>query len=289
MAKGFAGSTLDLLERAPGLGPALRTVEQRLFLRHAARVRQAAGEAAFAATKGVISAGLFKGMKLDPRISWGADQYSVITGQYELELQPIIRHALDAGYPAYLDIGCANGLYAVGMAFASKAARVIGFDIDPQAIAITRANVLLNGVSDRVEVRGEASAATLGELVCDAGGAFLLADIEGGEVRLIDPVACPALLRTDLLIEVHGDTVAVAELLLKRFAETHSGMLVERKGRTPFREEYVNVAFEDQAWAAVSEGRDFIRRNWLLLWRKDSDVFGLLAESLAEHGAATRV
>jgi hypothetical protein len=59
---------------------------------------------------------------------------------------------------------------------------------------------------------------------------FVLCDIEGGELDLLDSASCPGLRRTDMVVEIHpsggNDIAEVARLLACRFEETHTAEFI---------------------------------------------------------------
>ena len=61
------------------------------------------------------------------------------------------------------------------------------------------------------------------ELAEPAGPTLVLADIEGGEVDVLDPVKAPRLSDVDILVETHDTFVPDCTAKLKaRFSESHS-------------------------------------------------------------------
>jgi ribosomal protein L11 methylase PrmA len=247
--------------------PGYRQIERRLFFRHVKRLRIEAGLRLAFATNHTVVRGIFAGMKLHSKSSWGADQFTVLSGQYESELYNIIQRAAVRPYDAFLDIGCANGFYAVGFAMISKDCDVIAYDVDERARHITSLNAGINGVSDRVFVKNKADASELGETISRYRSIFVLVDIEGNELDLINPSECPDLVKCDLLIEVHGQTDEVAKVLMNRFSTSHRPTIISRQARNPFQYEKLSCTFEDEAWVLVSEGRGVAKNNWLFLER----------------------
>jgi hypothetical protein len=255
------------LARAIESLPGYRQIERRLFFRHVKWLKSQAGARLALATNNTVERGIFAGMKVHAKAAWDGTHFAVLSGQYECELYDIILQAAAQSYDAFLDIGCANGFYAVGFAMISKGCAVIAYDIDENARHTTVLNAELNGVSDRVFVKGEADASELSKTISNYGSTFLLVDIEGCELDLIDPSKCPELRKCDMLIEVHGRTDDVAETLVKRFADSHKPTLISRQPRNPFQFDGLNCTFEDEAWILVSEGRGSAKDNWLFLER----------------------
>jgi hypothetical protein len=140
-----------------------------------------------------------------------------LLGCYECELEPVIREMLSLDAPAFVDIGSAEGYYAVGFARAKPGARVVAYDIDAMARHMLRRLARRNGVG--LEVRAEC---TSGELNGAAPGTIVLADCEGCERDLLDPGAAPALREAVLLVELHDFLDAsISHTLRDRFSATH--------------------------------------------------------------------
>lgn len=167
-----------------------------------------------------VQGGPFRGMHFLDRVAEGA-HIPKLLGAYEAELHPLIERLASAGYDAVVNVGCAEGYYAVGFALRCPGAVVHAFDIDARAQALCRELARLNGVADRVAVAGECTPATLEAAA--RGRMLVLCDIEGAEAALLDPNAAPALRRADVLAELH--TVSgrwTSEVLYPRFAASHA-------------------------------------------------------------------
>lgn len=101
---------------------------------------------------GTVQTGPFAGMKYDGRAT-GSTAAPKLIGSYESEIAPWIEQLCADSYDCVIDIGCAEGYYAVGMALRSPASKVVAFDIDSTARALCTELARLNGVSERIEVR----------------------------------------------------------------------------------------------------------------------------------------
>lgn len=96
---------------------------------------------------------------LDPRNY--IDREIILKGGYEAEaIAAFVDEARTCD--AFLDIGANIGLYSLAVARATKA-EVVAFEPDPRNLAQLHANVFLNGLETRVEVRGEAVGAAPSE------------------------------------------------------------------------------------------------------------------------------
>ena len=130
----------------------------------------------------VVAGGLFAGMQLLPRASEGC-MIPKLLGCYEAPVQPHLRALTAAGPAIILNIGCAEGWYAVGCARLLPQAHIHAFDINPEARALCAEMAAVNGVSDRVQVGGRFSPE---DFATYAGQQVLvLCDIEGAEQWLL--------------------------------------------------------------------------------------------------------
>lgn len=206
---------LQRIMQSPGSHDAVSRELLRLATNYRLEVLRPQVQAAFGDE---VARGLFAGMRLLPRASEGCVLPKLL-GCYETALQPHLRAFIAARPEVVLNIGCAEGYYAVGMARLLPAALVHGFDIDPAARAMCAALAALNGVADRVRV-GRAFAS--GDFAAFAGRRVLvLCDIEGAELGLLDPTLAPALDRFDLVVEAHDGGGPISTALQVRFAATH--------------------------------------------------------------------
>jgi SAM-dependent methyltransferase len=172
----------------------------------------------------VVQTGLFAGMAYIESAAEGALAPRLL-GTYESELHPHIERILTKKPAVIVDVGCAEGYYAVGLARLAPWATVRAFDINPAAQAACKALAKINGMEARVQVGGEVTPVGL-EVLC-ADGAFVFCDIEGAEDDLLDPVLTPALDRCSLIVETHpGARPGVTERLIDRFARSHDVELV---------------------------------------------------------------
>jgi hypothetical protein len=176
-----------------------------------------------------ILGGPFAGMSFVRQVAEGCCVPKLL-GCYEEELHPYVEEAVLRDYTQVLNIGVAEGYYAVGLARRMPGAKIFAFDIDDNAQQTCAAVARSNGVAERVQVgglfRGEdferyAEKRTL--LVCD---------IEGAERQLLDPYMYPALQRMDVIVELHDCLIpGLSTEVVSRFEATHDVTLVKQAGR----------------------------------------------------------
>lgn len=174
-----------------------------------------------------------------------------ILGCYEQPLQPFIEEAIQSSYPTILNIGCAEGYYAVGMARKMPNTHVSAFDLNPTARQVCGALAEKNGVRDRVTIgalfKPEQFAAYANRKV------LVLCDIEGGEGDLLNPEIAPALKGMDIILESHECLVpGITQSLIGRFSTTHDIAAVQDNGQRQLQNApawFNNLAHLDQLLA----------------------------------------
>jgi hypothetical protein len=167
----------------------------------------------------VVQTGPFAGMSFGVRTSEGARAPRLL-GTYESTLWPVIAEIISGPYDLVMDVGAANGYYAVGLARAMPQVRVRAHDSDETARVLCAALAQENGVADRVEVGGELSHRDFA--ICTTQRTVVICDIEGVEDQLLDPLRAPGLLAADILVEVHEAVhPGLLDRLTRRFAATH--------------------------------------------------------------------
>ena len=153
-----------------------------------------------------------------------------LLGCYEQPLLPYIKEAIEAGYESIVNIGSAEGYYAVGMAIRLPNTVVHAYDISEQAQSSCRNLAKLNGVSERITIGSMFKTGDFEQF--RNVKALIFCDIEGAEADLLDPNSAPALRHLDIIVEAHeGDYPGTIERLLDRFQATHSIEVVYDNGQ----------------------------------------------------------
>ena len=198
----------------------------------------------------VVIQGPLLGMDFLPQSAEGC-HIAKLLGCYEQPLQPFIEAAIEAKYQTILNIGCAEGYYAVGMARRMPATQVLAFDLNPKAQEVCTALAEQNGVSERVQVgalfKPEDFEQHAGQHV------LVLCDIEGAERELLDPNLSPALKGMNIIVESHECLIpGITQLLIDRFKDSHQITLVQDDGQRRLSSPpqwFLNLAHLDQLLA----------------------------------------
>ena len=174
----------------------------------------------------VVAGGPFAGMTYAAVATEGA-LIARLLGVYESELHPHIEAFAGEGLDCIIDVGCAEGYYAVGLARRMPGVTVYAHDILETARAACAEMAAANGVSDRVILGGEFTPEDFQRF---AGRRVLvMVDAEGAEVDILDPARGPALAGMNIIVETHDvyrpDTLAT---LMARFSPTHDIQRVDQ-------------------------------------------------------------
>jgi hypothetical protein len=197
-------------------------------LRHLAKWRSSLIANTLRADLGpVIRSGPFAGMSYDVPASEGSYPARLL-GVYEASLHPFIAQIIAMAPSLIVDIGCAEGYYAVGLARALPGTQVWARDASPAAQDLCRRLAAQNGVTDRVQVGGLFTHADLA--VCAARNTVLVVDIEGAEGDLLDPLLAPDLAGASILVECHDAfRPGLTDILAARFRPTHHVTRIDRR------------------------------------------------------------
>lgn len=168
-----------------------------------------------------VTGGPFAGMQYLPgQEHTQGDLVSKLLGIYEVELHEAVDSWRGSGLSLVVNVGCAEGYYAVGLANAMPSVEVLAYDIDPRARQLCGELAALNGVSERVQVRGECTPQTLATL--PRSGVGLFCDCEGYELTLLDPEIAPNLREWSIIAELHDFVDAtITDTICRRFDPTH--------------------------------------------------------------------
>lgn len=142
--------------------------------------------------------------------------------------------------PVFLDIGSHAGFYAIVMAQSGMFGRVVAFEPVPRHLAILNANLLLNGLTDTVEVHPVAvsdKAATLRFAEGPASNRGMAHTIDGLSTGLLSKTAEDKIfevqaVRLDDVLQLRGVTATLKIDVEGHEEATLNGMLEFLKGNT---------------------------------------------------------
>lgn len=174
-----------------------------------------------------IHQGIFAGMDYVDQATEGA-LIARLLGTYESELHPHLARMAAGGLDCVVDVGCAEGYYAVGLARLMPQVTVHAYDISEAARLACTALAAKNGVSDRVIVGGEfrpdGFEAFAGRRV------LVMVDAEGAEVDILQPALSPALAHMQVIVETHDlFRPGVLATMMERFGPTHDIVRVDQQ------------------------------------------------------------
>jgi hypothetical protein len=166
-----------------------------------------------------------------------------------------------------VDIGAADGYYAVGFTFRNPETRVIAFEQNPRAQVELRKLAELNGVTNRIDVRGHCGPEDIAGLPTEGG--LVIVDCEGFEDVILSEENIRHLRNWNFIIETHdGFSPEVTKRLEERFAATHEVRRIDTIHDYD-KLDHVRVPLLDglprrQANRLLAEGREHACLRWLV-------------------------
>jgi hypothetical protein len=194
---------------------------------------------------GRVASGPFREMRLD----YDALPVHVapkLLGTYEQELHPALERFVERSPSHVLNVGCAEGFYAVGMAIRLPRAIIYAADADPKAIRATMRNAELNGVASQVVPIGIIHSGEFDRYLT-RHCSLLIMDCEGAEFSLLNPQKDTVLSSVDMIVEIHSEAGS-SEQIWRRFEKTHR---CERLGYIP-RQGIADERRGEQEWLVLT-------------------------------------
>jgi len=222
-----------------------------------------------------VAYGPFTGLRLSDTSWWGAaDRGSMLLGIYEKEVLDSVADFAQTRN-TFIDIGAADGYYAVGAVASGLFEMAICFEISQEGQAAISENAKRNGVSSKVHILGEATPDLLVEVrekySVDLSSTVFLIDIEGAEFGLVTAQFLREVSHSVLIIEIHDWEARNAfevEELVTRAGEIFevSWLTTGARDMSVFKELYEWP--DDDRWILCSESRRKLMR-WLVLTPRD--------------------
>ena len=216
-----------------------------------------------------VAQGPFRGMRYVSS-SFCSEILPKLVGTYENETIEAIECICDAGCDLIVDIGAAEGYYAVGMALSNPPAVVIGFERNASARYYLHRLARLNGVAERVRVRGTCDLESLANVMDGSRRPALICDCEGAEDFLLVPDRIEPLKRAFVLVETHdglttdaGVLEGISGRLRERFDATHFVEVISSRPRSQDDLPPEHQFSTEEAELAMDEGRPYAQ--WLFM------------------------
>jgi hypothetical protein len=210
-------------------------------------------------TNCVVQAGPFRGMRYSTD-TLGGGYIPKLLGIYERELHDLVWAFSTLDIREVINIGAADGYYAVGLARQNPALHVIAFEAEQRGRKLIEQMALDNSVSSQIKIKGHCDVANLSAVLQRPEESLVFCDVEGFEDVLLNPEVVPVLQRTRMLVELHDrKNAGVSQRIKKRFASTHEISAIWQEKRTaedfPIRTGYTAQLDPIHLSAAVDEGR----------------------------------
>jgi len=184
------------------------------------------------AGRGSVLSGPFASMQYT-RDSVGSAYDPKLLGTYEKELHPVIEALCREKFNVIVNIGAAEGYYAVGMALRVPEARIVAFESEVSGQQLLRRMAEVNKVEQRLDIRGWCDATALQQSLAGATESCVIVDVEGEEETLLQPRDVPELTRAHILVELHDYLrTGVSEAIRERFQGSHEIEKFEQHQRT---------------------------------------------------------
>jgi hypothetical protein len=213
-----------------------------------------------------VLSGPFQGMHYPARKLGARPAVPYLLGCVEKELHPLLQTVLARTYDCALNIGCAEGYYATGIAWRKKIP-VYAFDPEYRERGYCRLLARANDVGHLVSVKPWFSIQEMQQYA--SRRCLVVCDCEGYETTLFHPDSVEYARNWDLIIELHG---AEAELKLPELlGKSHHTRLIAAEPRRI--EDYPMLeGIVTNPAAAISENRP-------------TPSYWLWAESRTDHPA----
>lgn len=169
--------------------------------------------------------GPFKGLKYPSLNITEATLVPKIVGSYEAHLHPLIEKIIQTPYTDIIDVGCAEGYYAVGFAMKMPKATIHCFDINEKDLDFCQKMAHHNNLNN-ITFNQLCSPEKLISFPFRGRG-LIFCDCEGYELDLFTEEVINNLINVDVLVELHDVlNPIISSEILTRFQHTHNFQVI---------------------------------------------------------------
>ena len=216
-----------------------------------------------------VAHGIFKGMRLNKNIYWSRnDLITHILGVYEKHILDQLIKFSKSDNSVFIDVGAADGYFAVGSAYSGLFKKVYAFEIQKEGREILSENAKANNCEKKIIINPEANFKRLKNIVDAHKRAVVLIDIEGDEFSLLNDEILKLLSNYNIIVELHPSLVKNGyqkeKDLINSAKHLFNVSIIKRENYNPnFFKELDNFT-DDERLVAFSEGREN-NMCWLIL------------------------
>jgi hypothetical protein len=215
-----------------------------------------------------VISGSFKGLKFSQRFP----TKPMLLGVWEKELSFVWETLEDKRN--IIDVGAAEGFYAVGLAKKYPQKKIIAFEMDSNSRRMLKIIANDNSVSN-LTIHGKCEFEDLAQLGQKLENSLIIMDCEGYETQLLKMNNSTIFYKSDILVEMHEMyRPGCTQTIKKRFADTHriSEILGQERVINDWPKElnFIRLLFpKKEILHFMDEGRPY-PMNWLLMKPKST-------------------
>ena len=184
----------------------------------------------------VVIYGPFKGLEY-PTESLATLTYArKIFGTYESELHETFEQIRQKKYDVLVDIGAAEGFYAVGLSLMFSGTDMYAFEARDDSHSLCTLMAELNGVKDTFYLGGLCTSESIQEILGQNRRALIVADCTGCELEILKPDQILGLRHCDIVMELHdfeNEGITVSQMIASRFSDTHRVEIINVRPGAP--------------------------------------------------------
>lgn len=207
-----------------------------------------------------VAYGPFAGMKLNRNIWWSKnDRITQTLGVYEEHILKKMCLFADMGATRLINVGAADGYFAVGMAYSNIYSNVVAFEIEAEGQKRTLETAKANNCADKILIYGEADIDSIAKEITTEETSTVLIDIEGAEYDLLSEKMLKLLSDSYIICELHPwlaeDGPSRQQSLLDRASQIFNVELIKREHYNPNVFPEFDDLSDEQRLVALGEDR----------------------------------
>ncbi len=180
---------------------------------------------------GTIASGLFKGMHFTTS-DLSSTPMPKILGTYEKEIQEVLEKWNHENFNRFINIGGAEGFYAIGIAKQFNVEEVIVYEMLKEGQAMIRMIGEQNHLLSGVRIYSKCEEHDLYEVCDEHANDLVLIDVEGAEIELLSSRVVGKLRNSTVVVEAHDFKVTdCTNIVRTMFSSTHVTKITSSKVR----------------------------------------------------------